>query len=400
MFRLARGVGAFLCVAAVSGLHLEAARAADGIVQPPPAAARDEGKAAAQPPAPTAGFAAKPDAGPVPRSIYPQVHLQQPSAGYRSVPLAASDAETRARKVIDAALATGVAEDLEFTAMPLRDAVRTLEEDWNLSIRLHHKAFDEAGIDHETPVTTSVAKGETLRSALCAVLDDIDLTWVVKGERLLITTKEKAEEHMTTRLYPLPFGTANPPVDYQGLIETITNTIGGPAVWADYGGNGQIRPVEGGEPLLVIMQTEEVHGAIDALLRGMHERAMAEFLDADGQPRQTPVVKLYRCPDKDVRNDLVTNLAAICNASLAADGDPAAKVTALAGNLVVQSAKADFHALAAQIVAATVGVQPRPTTAPGGNFCGGMGGSPPQPVPQPPVPPQAANKGGSFLGGP
>lgn len=369
MFSLRRDAGLCVWSAVLVMVLCGSAAAADAVVQNPFA-----GPAAA----PQAGFAAKgvpaPDTAPVPPPIYPQVHLQQPSRGYRAVPLAASEADTRARKVIDAALEKGVEDALEFNEMPLRDVLRTIEEQWHAPIRIDQKSLDEAGIDPETPIIDSAVKGETLRSVLQAVLDGIDLTWVVKGERLVITTKEKAGEFLTTRLYPLPWGTTHPPVNYQPLIDTIVNTLDDPQAWADVGGNGQIRPADGGEPMLVVMQTEEIHGKVEALLRGMQDRAMAQFLDADGQPRRTPVVRVYRCPDKETRNELATNLAALCNASLAADGDPAAKVTALAENLVVQSAKPDFHALAAQIVAATVGVRP---LAPDGVFLGGMGAGTP-----------------------
>jgi hypothetical protein len=312
------------------------------------------------------------------------VHLQHPSRGYRVALLARSEAEARARKAIDAALRKGLDDVPEFNDKPLRDVVRTLENLWGLPIRIDHKSLDEAGIDPETSITAVGAKEETLRSVLQAVLDGIDLTWVVRGERLVITTKEKAGESLTTRLYPLPLGAAAQPVDFQPVIDAIVNTIGSPAAWADQGGDGQIRPLEGGEPLLVVMQTEEVHAAIETLLRGMHDRALAEFLDDAGQPRRTPVVRIYRCADKETRDAFVASLATLCNAALG-DDDPAAKVTPLAENLVVQSATADFHALAAQIVAATVGVQPR-QPRPTGNFCGGMGGGSfvgtPHPVPQ------------------
>jgi hypothetical protein len=345
------------------------------VPQPPPQpgnaneAGQGAGAGQAQARAPAPAAAAPAPAPP----IYPQVHLQHPSRGYRVALLARSEAEARARKAIDAALRKGLDDVPEFNDKPLRDVVRTLENLWGLPIRIDHKSLDEAGIDSETPITTVGAKGESLRGVLQSVLDQLDLTWGIRGERLVVTTTEKSAEMLATRLYPLPLGTANPPVDFQSLIDTITNTVGGPSVWADQGGDGQIRPAEGGEPLLVILQTEAIHGEIEALLRGMHERALAEFLDAKGQPRRTPVVRMYRCTDKNVRDELVAKLADLCNASLAGDGDPAAKVGALAENLVVQSATADFHALAAQIVAATVGVQPR-QPRPTGNFCGGMGG--------------------------
>lgn len=368
---LRRHVGLFGPSAAVLAAVWWAAGAAEVVVAqsvavPVTGVAQVAGPANKGTPAPA------PAPAPVAPPIYPQVGVRQPSQGYRSVPLTATEAEGRARAAVDAALAKAHDDVVEFNETPLREALVAIGRQWNVHVHTDQKALEEAGMELDAPVVHIGAKGESLRGVLQSVLDQLDLTWGIRGERLVVTTTEKAAEMLATRLYPLPLGTANPPVDFQSLIDTITNTVGGPGVWADQGGNGQIRPAEGGEPLLVILQTEAIHGEIEALLRGMHERALAEFLDATGQPRRTPVVRMYRCTDKNVRDELVAKLADLCNASLAGDGDPAAKVGALAENLVVQSAKADFHALAAQIVAATVGVQPR-QPRPTGNFCGGMG---------------------------
>jgi general secretion pathway protein D len=68
---------------------------------------------------------------------------------------------------------------------------------------------------------------------------------------------------------PVPFG---PPAtggggqaDFQSLIDLITNTVGGPAAWADQGGNGQIRPFDTNLSI-VVMQTQEIHEQIADLL--------------------------------------------------------------------------------------------------------------------------------------
>jgi hypothetical protein len=53
----------------------------------------------------------------------------------------------------------------------------------------------------------------------------------------------------------------------------------------------------------------------------------------------------------------VAKTVSICNAALAADGDPHAKVTAVGGRLIIQSASRPFHAYAAQIVTGLSGVE-------------------------------------------
>jgi hypothetical protein len=192
-----------------------------------------------------------PAPAPVAPPIYPQVGVRQPSQGYRSVPLTATEAEGRARAAVDAALAKAHDDVVEFNETPLREALVAIGRQWNVHVHTDQKALEEAGMELDTPVVHVGAKGESLRGVLQSVLDQLDLTWGIRGERLVVTTTEKAAEMLATRLYPLPLGTANPPVDFQSLIDTITNTVGGPGVWADQGGNGQIRPAEGGEPLLV-----------------------------------------------------------------------------------------------------------------------------------------------------
>ena len=46
-------------------------------------------------------------------------------------------------------------------------------------------------------------KGISLRSALRLILEEFDLTYVVQDEVLKITSKEKADEILTTRVYPV-----------------------------------------------------------------------------------------------------------------------------------------------------------------------------------------------------
>jgi hypothetical protein len=67
----------------------------------------------------------------------------------------------------------------------------------------------------------------------------------------------------------VPFGPPNVggggQADFQSLIDLITNTVGGPGVWADQGGNGQIRPLDISLSI-VVLQTQEIHEQIADLL--------------------------------------------------------------------------------------------------------------------------------------
>ena len=74
-----------------------------------------------------------------------------------------------------------------------------LKDYHQIEIQLDKRAMDDAGIGTDTPVTKSL-KGVSLKSALRLMLPELNLTYVIKDEVLLITTTEAAENMLTTRV--------------------------------------------------------------------------------------------------------------------------------------------------------------------------------------------------------
>ena len=64
------------------------------------------------------------------------------------------------------------------------------------------KALTDVGITTDRPVTKNL-RGISLRSALQLLLRDLDLTYVVKSEYLLITTPEEANKTLVVKVYPV-----------------------------------------------------------------------------------------------------------------------------------------------------------------------------------------------------
>jgi hypothetical protein len=93
-------------------------------------------------------------------------------------------------------------ENFDFTETPLRDVIAQIEDAQGIPVEIDSKAFEDAGLDLETPVTKSVS-GISLRSALRLLLGDLDLTYLIKDEVLLITTKDKAAENLVVKVYPV-----------------------------------------------------------------------------------------------------------------------------------------------------------------------------------------------------
>jgi hypothetical protein len=62
--------------------------------------------------------------------------------------------------------------------------------------------MEAVGIGPDVPVTRNLS-GVSLRSALRLMLKDLELTYVIRDEVLLITTPEEAIAQLATRVYPV-----------------------------------------------------------------------------------------------------------------------------------------------------------------------------------------------------
>jgi len=72
----------------------------------------------------------------------------------------------------------------------------------NIPIIIDETALEEEGIDTQEPINR-VLSGITLRSALKIILEPLELTYVIEDEVMKITTEVKAEDILSTRVYPV-----------------------------------------------------------------------------------------------------------------------------------------------------------------------------------------------------
>ncbi|MEX0675631.1 MAG: hypothetical protein WD063_01050 [Pirellulales bacterium] len=156
---------------------------------------------------------------------------------------------------------------MQFIETPLQDAVEYLKSLHKIEIQLDSKALEDATIGSDTPVTRQL-KDIKLSSALNLLLRDLDLTYIIRDEILLITTPEQAESQLLTRTYPVgDLVDGNDAKGYDSLIEAITSTVKPPA-WDEVGGPGSIKEVPKSKSL-VISQTRECHDEVLELLRAL-----------------------------------------------------------------------------------------------------------------------------------
>lgn len=180
-----------------------------------------------------------------------------------------SDAERRIRAALDRPL------NANYLDTQLGDVIVDLHDKFDIPIYLDYQALAAEGKGSETQITQNF-EGTTLRNALQLTLWPLDLTFAVRLDNLLITTKSAAERYTTARIYPVHdlVVAANDPTashaDLESLIELVEATIV-PESWRSAGGaQGEIRGYNGpGILALVVTQTDDVHERIADLLRNL-----------------------------------------------------------------------------------------------------------------------------------
>jgi len=186
---------------------------------------------------------------------------------------------------------------MEFIETPLQDVVDYLKDYHAIEIQVDRGSLDDIGVGADTPITKNL-KGITLRSALNLMLREIDLTFTIADEVLLITTPEEAACRLITCVYPVDdlIGRSESGrldeadgglADYDSLIELMTSTV-----WANChdkaDGPSAICPITVNKTeTLVITQTYDVHHRIAQLLKDLRLIANADPL-AKPTPEKPP----------------------------------------------------------------------------------------------------------------
>lgn len=193
---------------------------------------------------------------------------------------------------------------VEFFETPLKDVLDFLRDHHQIQINLDTKNVEDVGVSSDTPITRTL-DNVSLASALNLILRDLELTWTVKDEVLLITTPEQAqrEEFLITKLYDVAdlvvvrdeAGELGD--DYDSLIELLTTQVR-PNTWDNVGGPASVCPAPfGGAKALVVTQDYQVHRAIEKLLKDLRELAAKS---PDKKPPLRPLPKPKPAVEKPV----------------------------------------------------------------------------------------------------
>jgi hypothetical protein len=99
--------------------------------------------------------------------------------------------------------ALGENADFQLLGMPLSQFADLIEQQHKIQVEIDTRGLTDAGFDPEGITINRDLRGISLRSALRLILRELELTYVVQNEVLLITTPDKAASVMTTKVYPV-----------------------------------------------------------------------------------------------------------------------------------------------------------------------------------------------------
>ena len=160
---------------------------------------------------------------------------------------------------------------------PLSDVVLAIRKNHGIEVKIDNRALEDVAMTSDVECVVQL-QGITLRSALQLVLSDLDLTYLVHDEVLLITTPERATMYMTTKVYPfadlMPHPatrTQEPLDDMQSHVLEAFGILGPPWVEMPRGGGAVLQLGAPGGEVLVVRQTYHMHRDIAALLKDVRK---------------------------------------------------------------------------------------------------------------------------------
>jgi len=90
---------------------------------------------------------------------------------------------------------------LDFEGVPLSDVMSFIADKHHIPIQFDPEAMKNAGLNPTTMQVTMSLKDITLKSAMKLILSQFNLSYIIKDEILQVTTKDKADTELTTKVY-------------------------------------------------------------------------------------------------------------------------------------------------------------------------------------------------------
>jgi RNA polymerase sigma factor (sigma-70 family) len=162
----------------------------------------------------------------------------------------------------------GPAQPLDFQETPLSDVTQFLSEAFSVPVILDEMSLADAGYAVDATVSIKTPPTLTGREAVEAILEQLgtaeQLDYVIRNGRLLVTTREKADEMLETVVYEVR--DLEPNMRSDEVMELVQ--LGTSGVWIDEGGPGSLASMPGG---LVVRASQRVHREVSDLLEQLRQ---------------------------------------------------------------------------------------------------------------------------------
>jgi len=168
-----------------------------------------------------------------------------------------SDATLRIRAAL------GAQTSQTFIDLPLEECLQQLSESHNIPMIVDRRALEEIGLTSDAPVTLGL-KNVSLRSFLRLMLRNLDLTYMVQNEVLLITTIQAAEQNLVLEMYKFPQELTE---KSDQVVTALTMGVQ-PQVWTTSGGPCTVTAIEN---VLVVAATESIHEEVIGFMQKLEE---------------------------------------------------------------------------------------------------------------------------------
>lgn len=190
----------------------------------------------------------------------------------RMAAVSVSDDEKRILKALNSTIPA------QFKATKLQEAIDTISVLTNTTIILDPSGLEESAVTYDSPVTFNARDKVSTRLVLRSILSSLNLTYVVRGNVILVTSRARAKEMMVTKVYYMgdlvagvgPIGGAagvgmgldqiQTAQNISAVIEMVTGSID-PESWEKRGGLGVIG-FNQATMSLIVRQSQEVHAMI------------------------------------------------------------------------------------------------------------------------------------------
>ena len=174
-----------------------------------------------------------------------------------------SEAQVRIETILDTPA------NFDYLDMPFSEVIEDISYTYQLPIVLDRGPLDDYGLDTASPVNSNLS-GISVRSALRLLLREMELSYMIRDEVLVITTPEEVKARSQVALYPLSNELAGDQ-DNEWLVEVITSLIA-TDTWTTNGGSASIVYIPHLRTLAV-RQTGDVLSEIGKLLSSLEEVA-------------------------------------------------------------------------------------------------------------------------------